>query len=242
MISNSKRMFRDALRAAIPEAVRARLRPYRKPDISQERWELEYRDGCWSHLQNARELAHYSVITGYYMHYRPGGSLLDVGCGEGVLQRRLRALGYARYLGIDSSQEAITRAQTEADARTEFRCGDAETFMPTDQFDVIIYNEILYYLKDPVDVVRRLAHALDPAGVAIVSMLRWTSSRRIWRSLEGTMRIADWVTVTHPNVGSWDVKVILQESFSEAHRPSIASLTASDFSSLLNAPSLSATP
>ena len=210
MISNPNRMFRDALRAAIPEAVRARLRPYRKPDISQERWEQEYRDGCWSHLHNARELAHYSVITGYYTHYRPGGSLLDVGCGEGVLQRRLCALGYVRYLGIDSSQEAIGRAQTERDARTEFRCADAETFTPQERFDVIVYNEVLYYLKDPVNVVRRLAHALNPEGVAIVSMLRWTSSRRIWRSLERTVRIEDGITVTHRNVGTWDIKVIRQ--------------------------------
>jgi 2-polyprenyl-3-methyl-5-hydroxy-6-metoxy-1,4-benzoquinol methylase len=144
------------------------------------------------------------------MHYRPGGSLLDVGCGQGVLQRRLRALGYARYLGIDGSQEAIARAQTERDARTEFRCADAESFTPQDRFDVIVYNEVLYYLKDPVDVVRRLARALNPDGIVIVSMLRWTSSRRIWRSLERTVRIEDGVTVTHHEVGSWDVKVILQ--------------------------------
>jgi 2-polyprenyl-3-methyl-5-hydroxy-6-metoxy-1,4-benzoquinol methylase len=83
-------------------------------------------------------------MQSYYTHYRPGGSLLDVGCGEGVLQRRLRALGYARYLGIDSSEEAIARAQTERDARTEFRCADAETYMPQDRFDVIVFNEVLY--------------------------------------------------------------------------------------------------
>lgn len=201
-------LLRLGLRSVIPEAIRARIRPYRKPDIPQNQWEQEYRDGSWSHLQNARELAHYSVIIGYCMHYRPGGSLLDVGCGEGVLQRRLRALGYSHYLGIDRSEEAIARAQVEQDARTEFRCADAEAYKPQDTFDVIIFNEVLYYLKDPVDVVRRVARALNPDGIAIISMLRWTSSRRIWRSLERSMPIEDGVTVTHCGVGSWDVKVI----------------------------------
>jgi SAM-dependent methyltransferase len=207
-LASAARALRQAVRATIPEAVRAWIRPYRKPEISQERWEQEYRDGCWSHLQEARELAHYSVITGYYTHYRPGGSLLDVGCGEGVLQRRLYPLGYSRYLGIDKSQEAIARAQTQRDTRTEFRCADVETYSLQDRFDVIVFNELLYYLQDPVDVVRRLTRSLSPGGVAIISMLRWTSSRRIWRSLDRSMPIEDGVTVTHRDVGSWDVKVI----------------------------------
>jgi hypothetical protein len=122
------RLLRHGLRAAIPEAIRARLRPYRKPDISQEQWEQEYREGCWSYLQNARELAHYSMIIGYYTHYRPGGSLLDVGCGEGVLQRRLRALGYARYLGIDSSEEAIARADRAGCAYRIPLCGRGDLY------------------------------------------------------------------------------------------------------------------
>jgi hypothetical protein len=60
-VGSVSRKFRDMLRAAIPEAVRARLRPYRKPDISQEQWEQEYRDGCWSHLHKARELVRRSI-------------------------------------------------------------------------------------------------------------------------------------------------------------------------------------
>jgi SAM-dependent methyltransferase len=208
IIVATARILRQAVRAAIPEAVRARIRPYRKPEISQERWEQEYRDGFWSHLEEARELAHYSVITGYYAYYRPGGSLLDVGSGEGVLQRRLEPLSYSRYLGIDKSQEAIARAQIQRDARTEFRCADVETYSPQDRFDVIVFNELLYYLQDPVDVVRRLAHSLSPGGIIIISMLRWTSSRRIWRSLDRSMAIEDRVTVTHRSVGSWDVKVM----------------------------------
>ncbi len=203
-------LLRHGLRTVIPEAMRARMRPYRRPDIAQDQWEQEYRDGCWNYLQSARELAHYSVILGYYMHYCSGGSVLDVGCGEGVLQRRLRALGYARYLGIDSSEQAIARAQAQQDTLTEFRCANAETYSPQERFDVIVFNEVLYYLRDPVGVVRRLTCALNPDGIAIVSMFRIGSRRQIWLSLERAVRIEDGVTVTHHDVGSWDVKVIRQ--------------------------------
>src|SRR5271166_4756587 len=108
-------VMKRALSAAIPEAVRARIRPYRKTEISRKRWEQDYAEGRWQYLENVRQLAHYSLIMGYYMYYRPHSSVLDVGCGHGVLQRRLRALGYARYVGVDTSQHAIDQAKTERD-------------------------------------------------------------------------------------------------------------------------------
>jgi hypothetical protein len=51
---------------------------------AQARWEREYASGRWSYLGNIDELAHYSVIVGYYAFLKPGGSVLDVGWAKGT--------------------------------------------------------------------------------------------------------------------------------------------------------------
>lgn len=53
----------------------------------------------------------------------PGGLVLDVACGQGVLCRRLGATGY-RTIGVDASPRLIARAK-ELDPRGEYRVGDA---------------------------------------------------------------------------------------------------------------------
>jgi hypothetical protein len=41
---------------------------------AQARWEREYASGRWSYLGNIDELAHYSVIVGYYAFLKPAGA------------------------------------------------------------------------------------------------------------------------------------------------------------------------
>ena len=212
------RLLQRGLRAAIPEAVRERLRPvvigtmkvlrlpYVAYSVSKESWEQEYAAGTWNYLDQVREVARYSVIIGYCAYFKPGGSLFDVGCGTGLLQRRLRVLGYSRYLGIDGSETAIAEALPERDARTEFLCADAEIYAPPESFDVIIFNEILYYLSDPAGIFRRMARALNPEGIVVVSMRQTPNSPPIWRSLDRVARTLDGVIVANQN-RPWEIKV-----------------------------------
>ena len=94
-------------------------------------WEEQYRAGKWELMRGLDEGARYSVIAGYLHHLRPGGSVLDVGSGEGLLADHLRPSGYSRYLGVDLSEVAIEQAAGRADAATAFAAADAETFEPS---------------------------------------------------------------------------------------------------------------
>ena len=100
---------------------------------------------------------------------------------HGLLQERI---AYGTYLGVDVFPQAIARASHKADERTRFAQADAASFAPTEQFDAIIWNECLYYLRDPIGVIQRYRQYLRPRGVMIVSMFYQTfATRRLFRQL-----------------------------------------------------------
>ena len=122
------------------------------------------------------ERARYWTLIGYMDTFRRGGEYLDVGCGDGVLFEQFKPLGYQRYVGIDISDVAIEKLRLYNNDRTNFSQADADVHEPADRFDVIVFNESLYYLRDPVRSLRRYAQSLKPGGCIIVST--YTASRR----------------------------------------------------------------
>jgi 2-polyprenyl-3-methyl-5-hydroxy-6-metoxy-1,4-benzoquinol methylase len=183
--------------------------PYRRAVVPPQNWEREYADGEWSHMKTIRELGRYSAIAGYYGFMKAPGTILDIGCGEGILQQRLSAHGYQRYLGIDICDNAIRAATAYSDQRTTFRQADIESFVPEEKFDTIIFNEVFYYLADPARIVRCLTDSLESDGIMIASIVTSLRVRanaaRIWRLIEGIVEILDSTTVI--NQEAWTIKV-----------------------------------
>jgi len=199
----ARALIPNGIRSGISEFVRGRFLPYRSRD-----WDAEYRSGFWNRLENACELVRYSAIAGYYTYNWPGGSVLDVGCGSGVLYRRLRLAGPSKYVGIDISESAIAQARMLTnDSCAEFHCVGAEAFTSQVGFDVIVFNEVLYYFPKPINIIERLMGGVKPGGGCIVSMFRKASNDRIWRDLERALRIEDTVRLTNQDGVTWDIKV-----------------------------------
>jgi 2-polyprenyl-3-methyl-5-hydroxy-6-metoxy-1,4-benzoquinol methylase len=175
--------------------------------MGKEAWEEQYRQGTWELMRRLDEVARYSVIAGYLHHLKPGGSVLDVGSGEGLLADHLRPLGYSRYLGVDLSETAIRQAAGRQDATTAFAAADAESYAPPGRWDAVVFNECIYYFDDPVGSVRRYEAALEPGGIFIVSTFR---SRRadviVKRLLEGC-RLLEETAITNRK-GTWVVRVL----------------------------------
>jgi len=137
--------------------------------ISGDAWDCQYSAGLWSYMEQLEQLARYSVIVGYLQYLKPGGSVLDIGCGEGVLLKKLSPHGYSRYMGIDISEVAIDKASRKQDEKTFFIRAEAENHIPTESFDAIVFNETLYYFDDPLDVIGKYVHALREYGILIIS-------------------------------------------------------------------------
>ncbi len=183
--------------------------PYRQSRTTDQSWERDYSTGHWDYLHTLQQAARYQVIAGYCQHFAPGGSILDVGCGDGHLQELLASAGYSRYLGVDLSTEAIQRAESRCDDRTEFRQIAVDDFETEERFDVIVFNEILYYLEAPMEVLERFGAFLTPEGIFVASIHSARSwNRRLWKMIAGRYRALDEVEVSHGSGKFWIIKVL----------------------------------
>jgi hypothetical protein len=71
-------------------------------------------------------LARYWTLIGYMDAFRRGGDYPDVGCGDGVLFKRFRLLGYQRFVRVDISEVAIEKLRPYNDDRTNFSQADGD--------------------------------------------------------------------------------------------------------------------
>ena len=177
------------------------------PKIPVATWRGEYADGQWSRLWKINELGHYSVIAGYFGRLKPGGSVLDVACGEGVLQQHLKPHRYHRYLGIDFTPEAISCASKSKDEVTDFAVADATNFSTDQRFDAIIFNECLYYFANPIKIVGRYSKFLDEDGVFIISNFSSLTNLNTIRSIRQNLDVDDEVSIVNSDGISWTVQL-----------------------------------
>ncbi len=107
-----------------------------------------------------------------------GITLLDVGCGGGLLSEPLARLG-ANVTGIDLSEEAIAVAQNHAKGEgltIDYRNASLEA-MKGASFDVVVASEVIEHVDDPKEFVRQMARVLKPKGCVILTTLN-----RTWKS------------------------------------------------------------
>ena len=181
---------------------------YRPTRFSGNEWNLQYSTGRWDSLGNIGELAHHSIIAGYFRHYSANRSVLDVCCGEGVLQGVLGKDAYSNYVGVDISSAAIAKAEARLSANTTFFSADVAAFIPAQCFSVIVFNECLYYFEDPLAVLERYERFLCGNGVFVVSMYVQKQPARIWRMIDANYQVQDETKVTNSVGVSWTVKAI----------------------------------
>ena len=184
----------------------------KKKAVTKEQWEGQYSSGGWSFLNTIHEAAHYSIITGYLDYFKKHDLILDVGCGEGVLQQRIQNIGYKKYVGIDFSLEAINKAKLRENNQTVFIQTQAEEFnSEKNSFDAIIFNEVLYYLESPLEVVKKYEQFLQPGGILIISMCVHRKSSFIWKKLDNHYSFIDETKVINKKGNSWIVKCCLKK-------------------------------
>jgi len=136
--------------------------------VSKVDWEKEFSSGKWDGLEfSPLERARHAVIGMFLQQYAPEGSVLDVGCGFGPTPDFLNPVQKSLYLGIDISETAVNEAKKRKNAN--FLVADFLKFTPEKKFDVLIFNEVLYYLEEG-PALRHAMELLREGGLVIISL------------------------------------------------------------------------
>jgi len=87
-------------------------------------------------------------------------TILDLGCGDGILTLKLSQLG-CRVVGVDSSPELIAAARRLG---LDVRVADGEKLEFSAEFDAVFTNAALHWMKRADDVIAGVRAALKPGG------------------------------------------------------------------------------
>ena len=173
----------------------------------RRRWNRQYAAGEWSWLARPGELARYGVVSMYALELKPGGKVLDVGCGEGLLRDRLHPRAFSEYVGVDF-EEPIRRAAPRIDDRTRFVVADMNFFVADAAFDTIVFNESLYLFRDVAGALLRYESFLAPGGILVVSMHGGAKTDEIWRLLTDRYPVLDTVSITNRDGSTWTCQAL----------------------------------
>ncbi len=131
-----------------------------------------------------------------------GLSLLDVGCGGGLLTEPMARLG-ANVLGIDAGEDAIRVASahaSESGLDIDYRCLTAEAPAAKGQsFDAVLNMEVVEHVADLDAFLGACSSLLKPGGVMVVATLNRTA-KAYALAIVGAEYVLGWLA---PGTHDW---------------------------------------
>jgi ubiquinone/menaquinone biosynthesis C-methylase UbiE len=105
------------------------------------------------------------------LELQPGESLLDVGCGTGVLlEAFLASTPDAKLSGADPSREMLEVARKRLGEAALLRQSHVESLPFSDQaFDVVVSTNAFHYFRNPLGALEEMARVLRPNGRLVIT-------------------------------------------------------------------------
>jgi 2-polyprenyl-6-hydroxyphenyl methylase/3-demethylubiquinone-9 3-methyltransferase len=124
-----------------------------------------------------REAAHHFGRDGKSLKPFEGLSLLDIGCGGGLLSEPMARLGFA-VMGADASARNIRTAKTHAaqsGVTVDYRAATAEDLLAEGlSFDLVLNMEVVEHVADVSAYLSACAGLVRPGGLTIIATLNRT--------------------------------------------------------------------
>ncbi len=105
------------------------------------------------------------------LQLRPGGCVLDVGCGSGALLRELASRSPQLALaGVDAVPAMLAQARLALPAQvTLVRAWAEQLPFAEGQFDALICSSVLHYLPEPRHALAEMRRVLRPGGQLLLT-------------------------------------------------------------------------
>lgn len=140
-----------------------------------------------------------------------GLSLLEVGCGGGILSESLAVLGF-QVTAIDAAEESIEAAREHAkrnsllssgrEASLRYEATTAETLQASlaEPFDVVVSSEVIEHVLDPPEFCKTLSSLVKPGGLVVISTL----NRTLWSYGLAIVAAEDVLGLAPKGAHDWD--------------------------------------
>ncbi len=123
-----------------------------------------------------------------------GLSLLDVGCGGGLLSEPLARMGFA-VTGIDAGDKNVAVARLHAEqsgVAVDYRVSTPEQLDPAQSFDVVLSMEVVEHVPDVAAFLGHATARLKPGGVFMGATLNRTA--KAWAlAVVGAEYVLGWL-------------------------------------------------
>jgi 2-polyprenyl-3-methyl-5-hydroxy-6-metoxy-1,4-benzoquinol methylase len=114
-------------------------------------------------------LARWQACCDLVPHFRSGGILLEIGCGNGGYLRRLRELGWKNLQGVELVPRAAAAARSLGFEVQEASVEEALKMYPDEHFDVIVSSMVMEHLLNPFETAKLIGNKLKPGGELLFS-------------------------------------------------------------------------
>jgi trans-aconitate methyltransferase len=112
------------------------------------------------YAENARFVSDLGTPVVELLAPKPGERILDLGCGDGVLTKKLQDMGCG-VVGVDGSAAQVEAARNLG---IDARVMDGHQLWFKNEFDAVFSNAALHWMKDPDAVIAGVFQALKPGG------------------------------------------------------------------------------
>ena len=143
-------------------------------------------------------------------------NFLDLGCGNGWVVRKLINEPLCNIaLGVDGAEQMISNAKKRGEEENYIH-SDIEDYQPCTRFDLVHSMEVMYYLSDPLSVIKKIEDSwLNPDGRLIIGLDLYYENKdsHSWEAKVNTpmlmLKESEWIDLFNQagflDVESWQV-------------------------------------
>src|SRR5262249_11997920 len=117
------------------------------------------------------------------------GRLVDVGCGNGLLQLHLASVGFPDTVGVQPSGNPTGRRERGLSSHNE----PVEAFLArpgmAGGFAIAVANHVLEHSYDPAGLLRQLRGLVRPGGHVLVATPNLSGASMRWKTLLSRLRL-----------------------------------------------------